>query len=300
MKKFLNLIPDITLINKLIIYISSVYFHKSITFYFSNTLNGYMLRTKSLSHDLDKYVNKLSAKDFINKKVGKDYVIKTIKIHSIDDKNFPNGSWAFKSNNDFAGALLYSNDTLSDAKKTIIKDPIHNPSKEQIKYYLDIFIKRKTLDPFRITREACYKNIRKEFFFEELIPNYKFDRSPVNEYKFHVVNGKVNFIYITVDRLGLNKRIIVDRNGKLLNVSWCKKNDMHKFSLTSFTVSNNFLKMYDIAEKIASEFIYARIDIYDSDPAPKVGEITFYHGSGLERFSPNAFDYKIGKLLNRY
>ena len=70
MKKFLNLIPDITLINKLIIYISSVYFHKSITFYFSNTLNGYMLRTKSLSHDLDKYVNKLSAKDFINKKVG--------------------------------------------------------------------------------------------------------------------------------------------------------------------------------------------------------------------------------------
>lgn len=297
-KNILYYFPDNFIINKIIIYLTSIYFHKSPFFYFSNSLNGYILRNKSTSSFLSKYVNKITAKEYISEKVGIEHVVKTLKLY---DGQVPNlDSWVFKSNNDFSGALLYNNLKLIDVKKNCFDHIININSDISLDDLLTKFItlNRKS-SPFEITRESCYKNIKKQYFFEEFIPPYNDDGSPVNEYKFHCINGKVSFVYLVYDRNGYNKRIIFDTSKKPLPFIWSKKADFHKFEIDSnkIILSENFDLMISLAEKLSVDFKYVRVDIYDINPNPKVGELTFFHGSGLERILPVNFDYEFGAKL---
>ena len=89
MKKILNLIPDINILNKLIAYLTSIYFHKSLTFYFSQTLNGYMLRHKTSSDNISKYVDKINAKIFLKEKLGSRHTIETLGEYEFSEKKIP-------------------------------------------------------------------------------------------------------------------------------------------------------------------------------------------------------------------
>ena len=55
-------------------------------------------------------------------------------------------------------------------------------------------------------------------------------------------------------------------------------------------------KMLDAAERMAGAFEFARVDFYEIDGVPKFGEVTFYPGSGLDRFDPPELDVEIGAM----
>ena len=296
MKKILELIPDIRFLNILVVYLTSVFFHRSLFFYFSKTLNGFILRNKIQSYSLSKYVDKLEAKKYISNTIGENYVVKTL---AIGPENIPKiNSWAFKSNFDFSGALLRNGSLLIDVKKKTFPIPIEIDDKLD-KYLYEFSSNSQNESPFHITREACYKNIIPKFFFEEYLPSEKKDGSSVDEYKFHCVNGKVEFVYLVYERNKQNKRFILDSSGNQLDVTWCKFRDLSKFNHlnSEITLSVNFNLMKSLAEKLSVKFKYVRIDFYDLDDCPKVGELTFFHGSGLEPISPMSFDKYIGKKL---
>jgi len=54
--------------------------------------------------------------------------------------------------------------------------------------------------------------------------------------------------------------------------------------------------MLAAAERMARTFDFARVDFYEIDGFPKFGEVTFYPGSGLDRFDPQELDLEIGAL----
>ncbi len=58
----------------------------------------------------------------------------------------------------------------------------------------------------------------------------------------------------------------------------------------------NFEIMPNVARVLGSAFGGVRVDLYNIDGATKVGEITFTHGGGTERFSPKEWDRKLGDL----
>jgi hypothetical protein len=297
-KNILNKLPDHPLVNACIVYATSVYFHKSFLFYFSRSLNGYILRNKPSSDFLAKYVDKITAKEYIQEKVGVDHVVEMLGQY---DGSIPERSqWVFKCNSDFSGALLYFDEKIIDVKKIVYQDPVKVNSKRELAKYLEYFIDGNNKgSPFGITREGCYKSIKKQFFFEALIPHRNLANLPVNEYKFHCLNGRVEFVYLVYDRTGINKRIILDRDKKILPFSWCKPRDLQKFKfgIEPMELSKNFHLMLELAEKLSADFPYVRVDIYDTHPHPKVGELTFFHGSGLEPITPKAFDYEYGSKL---
>ncbi len=296
MRKILQLIPDVRFLNILLVYVTSVFFHKSFTMYFSKTLNGFILRSKTESYSLNKYADKLEAKKYIEDTIGKLYVVKTL---ATGHENIPdNPFWAFKSNFDFSGALLRNGNELIDVKKRVF--PTHKQVDERLNEYLNKFSSAsKNESPFHITREACYKNITPKFFFEEYLPSEKKDGSSVDEYKFHCVNGKVEFVYLVHQRNNQNKRFILNPSGKILDVTWCKSRDLSKFYHrdNEINLSVNFRLMKTLAEKLSVKFKYVRVDFYDLDEIPKVGELTFFHGSGLEPITPKSFDKDIGKKI---
>ena len=53
--------------------------------------------------------------------------------------------------------------------------------------------------------------------------------------------------------------------------------------------------MITIAEKLASGFPFARIDLYNINGKIYFGEITFYPWSGYVQFIPDEFDFELGK-----
>ena len=51
-----------------------------------------------------------------------------------------------------------------------------------------------------------------------------------------------------------------------------------------------------MAERLAADFAFARIDLYNVDGRIYFGEITHYPGGGLVRLRPRAFDRALGEL----
>ena len=41
---------------------------------------------------------------------------------------------------------------------------------------------------------------------------------------------------------------------------------------------------------------YVRVDLYSVDGRVMVGELTFTHGGGTEKFTPNEWDKKFGEM----
>jgi teichuronopeptide biosynthesis TupA-like protein len=54
--------------------------------------------------------------------------------------------------------------------------------------------------------------------------------------------------------------------------------------------------MLDVAERLAADFAFARIDLYNVDGRIYFGEITHNPGGGLVRLRPRAFDRALGEL----
>ena len=56
--------------------------------------------------------------------------------------------------------------------------------------------------------------------------------------------------------------------------------------------------MIEFAEKLAKNMPFVRIDFYETGGRLYFGEITFFPGGGYEEFSPEKWDYKLGKMID--
>ena len=55
--------------------------------------------------------------------------------------------------------------------------------------------------------------------------------------------------------------------------------------------------MIELAEKLAQNIPFVRVDFYEIEAQIYFGELTFFPGSGFEAFTPEEWDYKIGSWL---
>jgi hypothetical protein len=108
------------------------------------------------------------------------------------------------------------------------------------------------------------------------------------------------FIQVDVDRFTNRKRDFYDSQWNLLPFSWCPWKEGKPVWVNSGLLHEApklLPKMIQISEKLAANFIYARIDLYYFKEKIYFGEITFHHGSGNEIFDPLIYDEIFGKKL---
>ena len=151
------------------------------------------------------------------------------------------------------------------------------------------------VDYYAISQEWQYKNIKRQIVVEKLLQT-KEGKIP-NDYKLHYINGQLQFVYVSVDREGVNKRNIYDKDWKSLNFSWVSKSSSPNVRGDEIEAPISFEKMKIIGKKIAEKFNYVRVDFYDVDGFLYFGEITLHHGSGFDVFTPAEYDLQYGKLL---
>ncbi len=138
--------------------------------------------------------------------------------------------------------------------------------------------------------EWAYKGLPKRIIVEELLTDDASSDGSVEDYKFMCFGGKFRYFWVDKDRYTHHKRGFWDWNLQFLEgVS----SDCDTFA-TPPPLPGNLPEMIAIAEVLASDFPFARIDLYNISGRIVFGEITFYPWNGFVRFTPPDFNRELG------
>lgn len=139
-------------------------------------------------------------------------------------------------------------------------------------------------------REWPYKNVEPGIICEQFIEAKTSNK--LKDYKFFCFKGKPMFIQVDVDLLSDHHINFYDMDWNLLPIRCQYPN-----SNTEVKKPINFDKMKEIAAELSSEFPHVRVDFYEYDDQLKIGELTFFDGSGFYNFHPDKYDFIFGEQL---
>ena len=138
--------------------------------------------------------------------------------------------------------------------------------------------------------EWVYRDIKPRILCEKYIED---GNGELNDYKIFCFNGKAHFIQVDVDRFTNHRRNIYSTEWELLDLSIYYPNDMS----LNIEKPNNLSKILEYAEILAKPFVHARVDFYNLDNDIVFGEITFFHGGGFEKFTPEEYGVLFGDKI---
>lgn len=146
-------------------------------------------------------------------------------------------------------------------------------------------------------REWAYTGIRhSRIIAEELLEDDNNDDGSVEDYKLMCFNGRFCYLWVDKNRYSDHHRGFWDKDLTFLpNVL----SDHDTFAVPP-ALPDNIGEMVSIAEKLSEDFPYTRIDLYNIKGRIIFGEITFYPWSGYVKFTPDNFDFELGKWFVGY
>lgn len=140
-----------------------------------------------------------------------------------------------------------------------------------------------------IEGEWPYRYVFPQVFAEELLLA---NASLPADYKLHCYKGMVKWIQYISEREKCAKELIISRDGNLIEQSLSP--DMKKGG--GFSIPSNWVEMIQVAEKLAVDFDYVRIDMYSVNDKIYFGEITFSPLAGLYQLNTSN---KFGRMLTK-
>lgn len=223
------------------------------------------------------FVDKVAVKNYVTSMIGSEYIIPTLGIwDKFDDINFETlpEQFVLKCTHDSGGVVICKSKESLDKKEA--KRKIESSLKKNY---------------FYAGREYPYKNIIPQIIAEK----YMVDESgtELKDYKVHVFNGIPYVIQVDFDRFTNHRR-------NLYSTDWLALNKGIKFPMgydKEIQKPVVLEKMLELSVKLASDIPYIRCDFYCVENKLYFGELTFYHGSGFETFTPKSFDRELGRLI---
>ena len=142
------------------------------------------------------------------------------------------------------------------------------------------------------TVERHYSPITPQIIIEKYLGSA--ENLPV-EYKIHVFNGKAKYMYVVTGRgkdIRYNNYYIdwTPFDGAQFN-GWKKREE-------GVPVPSNWDEMVKLAEAMAKEFPFVRVDLYNIDGKIYFSELTFTPAKGTLIFDDDKADYEIGEWLD--
>lgn len=222
---------------------------------------------------------KFSVREYVRLKVGDDVLIPLLfvsdRINVKDVNQFDKDVVLKASHNSGPVYIIDKNSSVN------IEHVVHDLNKQL------------TIDYGIKSREKWYSAITPLIIAEEKLTTQ--DGEIPEDYKFHVFNqGNGEFeIFIQIDfsRHDNHSRTIYDKNLNIIDTSICYPNYNIEHSKPK-----NFDYMIEVAKKLASDFSYVRVDLYNVNGKVYFGELTFAHGGGFEKFSNYEYDLLFGNL----
>lgn len=228
--------------------------------------------------------DKLQVRDYVLNKLGEkkanEILIPLIAVYdSVEDikLNLLPNSFVLKTNHGSGNNLIVRE------KSSISKEIIRRHCKDWLEESYSEYLKH----------EWCYKCDNKKILVEKML--HDADGKIPNDYKFHIIHGKCEMIECFYDRFHNGKRSLFDANWQLLDVKWQPWKWTHGGYVKK---PDNLQEMINISEKLADEFDYIRVDLYNMNGKIYFGEMTNFPSSGAGDFEPQSFDFELGEKWN--
>lgn len=211
-------------------------------------------------------VDKYLVKGFVSERLGEQYVIPVIaewdSPEQIEWENLPN-QFVLKTNHDGGGHGVV---ICKDKSKLSISKAMQELNHS---FYRSSYM---------VGREWPYKNVQKKIFAEQYIVD---SHGELRDYKFFCFNGKVKCFKIDYNRQICHQANYYDPQSHLLRYGEAAyppnfDADIH--------IPENIKEMIALAEKLAKDIPFVRIDFYNVDGKIYFGEITFYPAGGMSKW----------------
>lgn len=257
-------------------------FHKKLDLKNPKTFNEKLqwLKLNNRHIEYSELVDKYTAKQYVARIVGDDYIIPTLGIYeSFDEIDFDNlpRQFVMKCTHDSGGVVVCKEKNKLDLSQASKK--INNGLRKNC---------------FWATREYPYKSVKPRIIIEQ----YLEDESgyELKDYKFFCFNGEPKFLFVATDR-GLEKE---ETKFDFFDLEWnhLPFTNGHPNSKQKICKPQNFAVMIELSRKLSQGFPHVRVDLYNVNGRIYFGELTFFHWSGLTPFVPEEWDYRFGEFLH--
>lgn len=224
-----------------------------------------------------KLVDKYEVRQYVKDMIGEKYLVPLIGIYNtveeIPFQELPK-EYVLKCTHDSGTA--------------IIKNELCQLTVEDIKQLLKKGLKRKY---YYEHREWPYKFIKPRIICEK----YLVDESgyELKDYKIHCFNGEPKLIQVDFGRFSIHRRNLYDMQWNFIDASIMYPNDPS----TEIKRPHKLQEMLEIASVLSYSFPYVRVDLYVVNDRIYFGELTFHHGAGYEKITPESYNLLMGSWL---
>lgn len=234
------------------------------------------LKLYNRNPEYTRMVDKHDAKVYVAEKIGDRYIIPTIgvwdKFEDIDFDLLPE-KFVLKTTHDSGGVVIVKDKSKLDV--------------ESAKKKIERSLKR---NYFWSNREWPYKNVKPRIIAEQFLE----DIDELVEYKLFCFDGEVKMILVCKGQA----------HGAGRTNDYCDL-ELRRLPFTAlFPNSKGELPMpkempeiLDVARKLSAGVPQLRVDTYVADGRIYVGELTFFHNSGMVTFDPPEWDQKLGDWI---
>lgn len=222
-------------------------------------------------------VDKYRVRKYIAETIGEEYLIPLLGAwdnpDEIDFDKLPN-QFVLKCNHNSGRGMCICRDK-SELNIEKVKAELRRGLKE---------------DYYRVGREWSYKDVPRKIIAEQYMEDET--TGELNDYKLMCFNGKTKCTFVCTERNSNLRVTFFDNN-------WNRMPFERHYPSSEKEIDKpiNFEKMIKLAERLSKEIPFLRVDFYEINGKIKFGELTFYPGCGLEEFTPEEWDYKLGQLL---
>ena len=219
--------------------------------------------------------DKIEFKDYL-KEIGlEDHTPKIIKVYDsasefLNDLNNLPTSCVIKTNHNSGSVFIKSEKTTPRALK------------KGAKFIVKGFNKGK----FATGDEWVYEKIEPKIFVEEKIHS----TSDLCDYKFFCFNGEPKYCFVASDR----NHALVKFDYFDMGWNWLNVKNVHKHTKKRPLKPDTLNEMIQICKKLSKPFSHVRVDLYEANGKVYIGELTFFHFGGNEKFKPEPFDKTLG------
>lgn len=226
-------------------------------------------------------VDKIEAKKVIAGKVGEEYVIPTLGVwERFDDIDFDAlpDQFVLKCSHDSGGLVICRDKSKLD--KAAAKQKIEKSLKRS--YY-------------RHGREWPYKNVKPRILAEQYMKddNDQSGDPATTDYKFFCFDGVPKIMYIAKDKSNDPRTDYFDMDFNHLPIKVRDPNaDIPPQK------PEQFEEMRKLASVLSKGIAHLRVDFYIFNDRVYVGELTFFHCSGLSPLTPEEWNKKCGDWID--
>ncbi|MDO4548518.1 MAG: ATP-grasp fold amidoligase family protein [Clostridia bacterium] len=226
----------------------------------------------------NKFVDKIAVRDYVARTVGKKYLVPMICTCDSEDDipwdELPR-KYVLKCSHGSSCNII------QDGKKSesvIMRERARLPEWMKRNWYW-------------FSREWPYKDVKPRILIEQYLEGPSGDVP--YDYKILCFDGKPVYIIVDVDRYSDHKRNFYD-------VNWVRQDmfNRHPGYDGDIPRPERLDEMLDVAAKLSKGIRHIRIDLYDVEGKIYFGEMTFFHGYGMEVFRPREFERKLGDLIS--